>query len=201
MPFTFVTFVIGALALAGFPLMSGFFSKDEIIAFTSSIAAAGSWSSAWSATWPPVLTAFYAFRMVFRIFFGDPVPEARELERRPHRPRRAREPRDRRARGHRRRLPRPRAPHRRAVLADEGRDGPLAVLAVIGGAVGIPGLTNTLEHFLEPTFADSRYIHDVPTDTAEWDGLGVGGIISRARHRRRPSCVFVRRRRPQPRAA
>ena len=56
--------------------------------------------------------------------------------------------------------------------------GTLAVLAVIGGAVEIPGLTNTLEHFLEPTFADSRYIHDVPTDTAEWDGLGVGGIIA-----------------------
>ena len=34
MPFTFVTFTIGALALAGFPLMSGFFSKDEILAFT-----------------------------------------------------------------------------------------------------------------------------------------------------------------------
>src|SRR3989441_882196 len=34
MPFTFATFTVGALALAGFPLMSGFFSKDEIIAFT-----------------------------------------------------------------------------------------------------------------------------------------------------------------------
>ena len=33
MPFTFITFTIGALALAGFPLTSGFFSKDEILAF------------------------------------------------------------------------------------------------------------------------------------------------------------------------
>ena len=79
MPFTYVTFVVGALALSGFPLMSGFFSKDEIIAFT---------------TQPRRLvrgardrrlrrrgaTAFYAFRMVFRTFWGDPVPEARELE-------------------------------------------------------------------------------------------------------------------------
>src|SRR5205085_3969783 len=34
MPFTYATFLIGALALAGFPLMSGFFSKDEILAYT-----------------------------------------------------------------------------------------------------------------------------------------------------------------------
>ena len=34
MPFTFVTFTFGALALAGFPFTSGFFSKDEILAFT-----------------------------------------------------------------------------------------------------------------------------------------------------------------------
>src|SRR3954466_11336797 len=32
MPFTFVTFTIGALALAGFPPFAGFFSKDEILA-------------------------------------------------------------------------------------------------------------------------------------------------------------------------
>ena len=53
----------------------------------------------------------------------------------------------------------------------------LAVLAIVGGALGIPGVTDTLEHFLEPTFEDSRYISDKPTDTAEWEGLGVGGII------------------------
>src|SRR5688572_21073546 len=34
MPFTFVTFTVAALALAGAPLMSGFFSKDEVLAFT-----------------------------------------------------------------------------------------------------------------------------------------------------------------------
>ena len=79
MPFTFLAFVIGALALSGFPLISGFFSKDEILAFTINrgggyvvlgvfgYLAAG-------------LTAFYAFRLVFRVFYGEPVPEAREME-------------------------------------------------------------------------------------------------------------------------
>src|SRR4051794_10944759 len=33
MPFTFATFTTGALALAGFPLMSGFFSKDSIVGY------------------------------------------------------------------------------------------------------------------------------------------------------------------------
>ena len=67
MPFTFVTFTFGALALAGFPFTSGFFSKDEILAFTIDrggwyvvLAIAGYLGAA--------LTAFYAFRMVFRVF-------------------------------------------------------------------------------------------------------------------------------------
>jgi NADH-quinone oxidoreductase subunit L len=79
MPFTFVTFTIGALALAGFPLTAGWFSKDEILAYTLNrgggfvvLAIAGYLGAA--------LTAFYAFRMVFRVFAGKVVPEAEELE-------------------------------------------------------------------------------------------------------------------------
>ena len=79
MPFTFVTFTIGALALAGFPFMSGFFSKDEILAFTIN-RGGGYVVLAVLGYVAAVLTAFYAFRMVFRVFFGEPVPEARELE-------------------------------------------------------------------------------------------------------------------------
>ena len=63
--------------------------------------------------------------------------------------------------------------------------GPLAVLAIIAGALGIPGVTDTLEHFLEPTFATSKY-HDVhPSTGAEISGLVVGGVIADHRHRRR----------------
>ena len=79
MPFTFVTFTIGALALSGFPLMSGFFSKDEILSYTLHrgggfvvMGVLGYLAAA--------ITGFYAFRMVFRVFFREPVPEARELE-------------------------------------------------------------------------------------------------------------------------
>src|SRR5215210_2603679 len=79
MPFTFVTFTIGALALAGFPLMSGFFSKDEIIAFT--LNRGGLYTVLGVLAYiASLMTAFYAFRMVFRVFFGEPVEEARELE-------------------------------------------------------------------------------------------------------------------------
>ncbi len=67
MPTTCKTFVIGGLALAGFPLLSGFFSKDEIIhaAFTQhwALGAVGLATAA--------LTAFYTFRMIFLAFWGD----------------------------------------------------------------------------------------------------------------------------------
>ena len=68
MRITWVTFWIGGLALAGFPLTSGFFSKDEILAkaFEASpllwvigIVTAG-------------LTAFYTFRAIFIAFHGQP---------------------------------------------------------------------------------------------------------------------------------
>ena len=79
MPFTFVVFTIGALALAGFPFFAGFFSKDEILAFT--INRGGGYVALGVLGYvAALLTAFYSFRMVFRVFFGPPVPEARELE-------------------------------------------------------------------------------------------------------------------------
>jgi NADH-quinone oxidoreductase subunit L len=66
LPWTYRTFLIGALALAGVPLFSGFFSKDEIIhhAFTRSPLLG------WVGLGTAVLTAFYTFRMVFLAFFG-----------------------------------------------------------------------------------------------------------------------------------
>ena len=71
-PQTFWLMVIGTLALTGFPLTAGYFSKDAIIeaayvgnnplapyAFASTVIAA-------------LLTAFYSWRLVFKTFFGEP---------------------------------------------------------------------------------------------------------------------------------
>jgi NADH-quinone oxidoreductase subunit L len=70
MPTTYATFVIGTLAIAGVPGLSGFFSKDEILwnAF------AGPHGNPW--LWlvgagGAGLTAFYVFRLLFLTFHGD----------------------------------------------------------------------------------------------------------------------------------
>ena len=66
MPSTYLTFLIGALALAGVPPLAGFWSKDEILleAFTHSplLYAMGALTS--------FLTAFYMFRVIFYTFTG-----------------------------------------------------------------------------------------------------------------------------------
>ena len=56
--------------------------------------------------------------------------------------------------------------------------GPLALLAIVAGFIQIPGVTDVLEKFLEPTFAGSHFVHDHPSDSAEWIGLAVGAAIS-----------------------
>jgi NADH-quinone oxidoreductase subunit L len=54
----------------------------------------------------------------------------------------------------------------------------LAVLAIVGGAIQIPGVDDAVTRFLAPTFADSRLAHiDVHTGPA-WLGLVVGAVIA-----------------------
>jgi NADH-quinone oxidoreductase subunit L len=56
--------------------------------------------------------------------------------------------------------------------------GALAVLALVGGFLQIPGVTSELHHFLEPTFADSELYEQLePSASAEWVGLAIGGLI------------------------
>jgi NADH-quinone oxidoreductase subunit L len=177
MPFTFVTFTIGALALAGFPLTAGFFSKDEILGFA--IARGHGWVILAVVGYAAAfMTAFYAFRMVFRVFFRNRVPEARELER-----------------GHLAHH----EPENPATGEEEDTDvgfpgpehviaerawpmkvamAPLAVLALVAGVLQVPGIDEAIDKFLEPTFADSRYANVDPSTATEWSELAVGGLLA-----------------------
>jgi len=71
-PYTYTVMIIGTLALTGFPLTAGYFSKDAIIeaayvghnpmalyAFVCTVAAA-------------LLTSFYSWRLIFKTFHGEP---------------------------------------------------------------------------------------------------------------------------------
>ena len=72
MPITWITALLGSLALIGTPLFSGFYSKDEIIMaiHASTLPAAG---FAYFAVLAGVfITAFYSFRMYFLVFHGKP---------------------------------------------------------------------------------------------------------------------------------
>ncbi len=66
-PKTFLVFFVGALAISGIPGLSGFFSKDEILA--------SAYSSGHYAVWilgliGAGMTAFYMFRLIFMTFYG-----------------------------------------------------------------------------------------------------------------------------------
>ncbi|GMO27807.1 NADH-quinone oxidoreductase subunit L [Bradyrhizobium sp. TM233] len=74
-PYTYAVMVVGTLALTGFPLTAGYFSKDAIIesayashnpfavyGFLMTIVAAG-------------LTSFYSWRLIFKTFHGEPHDE------------------------------------------------------------------------------------------------------------------------------
>lgn len=67
MPWTFRTFAIGSFAIAGFPLLSGFFSKDEILWKAFADGAPWMWVVAALAAG---VTAFYMFRLVSLTFLG-----------------------------------------------------------------------------------------------------------------------------------
>jgi NADH-quinone oxidoreductase subunit L len=120
-PWTFWTMTAATFAIAGFPFLSGFFSKDEILwrAFSSPY---GSWIFWAVGVGTAGLTSFYMFRLWFLTFFGE-------------------------SRG-----PDDRHPHESPgiMLAPLVI---LAVLAVVGGYVGVPhalGGENHFERFLAP---------------------------------------------------
>ena len=76
LPITHITFLAGALALAGFPLLSGFWSKDEILAVLFSASQHGEHGGFYKiilgvALLTSLMTAFYTFRAYFMTFWGE----------------------------------------------------------------------------------------------------------------------------------
>lgn len=68
MPQTFATFVIGTAALTGFPLLAGFFSKDEILATAGQ---SDYQFFKWVGLAGAVMTAAYMLRCIYLTFFGE----------------------------------------------------------------------------------------------------------------------------------
>ena len=80
MPITWLTFLLGSLALIGTPLFSGFYSKDSIIEVVGESYLWGSGFAYFAVLAGVFVTAFYSFRLYFLVFHGkeryDQNPEA-----------------------------------------------------------------------------------------------------------------------------
>jgi NADH-quinone oxidoreductase subunit L len=178
MPFTYASFLIGGLALSGVPPFSGFFSKDEILLVTGE---RGGWHWALYVVGyiGAFLTAIYTFRMIFRAFHGEPVPEARELEE-----------------GHLHHAEVPRNPATgEEEDTDVGFPGPvhaiaeralpmrwamgiLAVGAAGAGVLQIPQVDSVIDDFLRPSFGDSSLYATHTKNGLLLLGLGLGTVLA-----------------------
>ena len=134
MPITFITFLVSTIAIAGIPLFSGFFSKDEILwwSFGSS---RGHWLLWIVGAAAACMTAFYMFRLVFMTFFGEQKTDARAKDHIPESPLTITIP----------------------LMV-------LGLLAVVGGYIGVPAIlggANRFHHFLEPVFGASLKLNNI----------------------------------------
>jgi NADH-quinone oxidoreductase subunit L len=175
LPVTFATMMIGTLAIAGIFPFAGFFSKDEIL-FKAFLANKAIWVIAVASA---LMTAFYMARLMFMTFWGGYRGPAWETETHSDvvvaAQHGARHPADAHAHGHAHEPDHevshgPAEPH---DAAGHGHGhgpwhGPhesptpmtfplmaLAVGAIVAGFIGVPaalGGSNTIEHFLEPSF-------------------------------------------------
>jgi len=164
MPWTFLTMTIGTFAIAGFPPLAGFFSKDEILwkAFSSPY---GSWVYWLLGIVTAFITSFYMFRLWFLTFFGDYRGGAATHDV-THQSADAHAMRDKHghdAHGH----------------GEHGHGSPhespwvmlgpllvLALLSFVGGWIGIGG---RFEHFLAPVFqsgVSSELAHETAGEAA-----------------------------------
>jgi len=173
LPRTYLAMLVGGLALAGMPPLSGFFSKDSILA---SALAAGTYGQVLFAAGllGVFLTGLYTFRMLFIVFGGKASTHVQEHL---HVPRRS-EP----------------------ALWMALTVGSLAVLSVIGGWLQIAGVWHPLSDFLH-TAAEPKVEPSVTQDwvtAAISVSLGLAGIALAwwfygARRTKVPEATAIRR--------
>ncbi len=88
MPITWITFLLGSLALIGTPLFAGFYSKDSIIEAVHFSQLPGAGFAHFAVLAGVFVTAFYSFRMYFLVFHGkerfDQNPDAHHDAHHPH---------------------------------------------------------------------------------------------------------------------
>jgi NADH-quinone oxidoreductase subunit L len=173
LPKTRLAFLVGALALAGMPPLSGFFSKDSILA--SALAAGWYGQLLFAAGLVGVfLTGLYTFRMFFLVFAGDVSPYAREHVH---------------AHG-----------HGEGPFSMVSTVWVLAALAALGGLIQIPGawhlLTDWLEPVAEPLVEPSvqqDYVTSAISVALGLAGIGLAWWIYGARRAPAPRAAFFRR--------
>ncbi|MGH8273399.1 MAG: NADH-quinone oxidoreductase subunit L [Gammaproteobacteria bacterium] len=80
MPITYITFLVGSLALCGMPGFAGFYSKDAIIDAVHVSATPGATYAYWCVMLGCLVTTLYTFRLIFLTFHGKPRMDAHVRE-------------------------------------------------------------------------------------------------------------------------
>jgi NADH-quinone oxidoreductase subunit L len=158
MPRTYLAFLIGSLALVGIPPLSGFFSKDSVLA--SALASGGYGQILFVAGLVgALLTGLYTFRLFFVVFLGEQSPLVKEH-----------------AQGH---------GHGEGPWTMTWPVAVLAVLAVIGGWIQIAGIWHPFGEWLDPIAVGREHLALVePSVTQDYVtsalavGLGLAGIFA-----------------------
>ena len=161
MPWTHRTMLVGCLAIAGVPLLAGFFSKDEILWSAYKIGGYGRvvWFMGFVVAG---LTAFYMFRLYHMTFGGA----FRGTEDQAH---------------HLHESPRTMLVPLIVLAAGSILAGYLGIPAVLGERVGFP---NLFEHFLEPVFASAHetlpqvFSAEAPGHDIEWMLMGASVAVA-----------------------
>jgi NADH-quinone oxidoreductase subunit L len=172
LPTTRFTFLVGALALAGIFPLSGFWSKDSILA---SALAEGWYGRVLLvvALGGVFLTGLYTFRMFLLVFEGDVSPYAREHVH---------------------------TGHGEGPSSMVSTVWALAVLAAIGGLIQIPGAWELLNDWLEPPVEPlvhpsvlQDYVMSAVSVALALAGIGVAWAIYGTHRLGLPRATFLRR--------